>query len=80
MTLEELKAEAAKHGYNLVKKQHYVRLNKCPVCGRRPALMVSAVTGKKRYYCCKIHSEWIKGEENARMAWNQVTGEYKNDN
>lgn len=34
MTFEELKAEADRHGYNLVKKyQPMPKLLKCPICG-----------------------------------------------
>ena len=35
MTLEELKAEADKHGYRLVKK---LILLPCPICGKEPTL------------------------------------------
>ena len=34
MTFEELKAEATKQGYNLVKKPTYIPMAKCP-CGAK---------------------------------------------
>lgn len=34
MTLEELKAEANKLGYCLIKKKPYIPIKPCPVCGR----------------------------------------------
>ena len=34
MNLEELKAEAAKLGYNLVKRQPYIKLLQC-ACGKK---------------------------------------------
>ena len=37
MTFEELKEEANRQGYNLVKKyQPMPKLNRCPICGRLP--------------------------------------------
>lgn len=39
MTFEELKAEADRQGYNLVKKyQPMPKLFKCPICGRKPKI------------------------------------------
>ena len=39
MTFEELKAEADRQGYNLVKKyQPMPKLLKCPICGRKPKI------------------------------------------
>lgn len=47
MTFEELKAEADRQGYNLVKKyQPMPKLLKCPICGRLP---------KVRYDISTIH-------------------------
>ena len=35
MTLEELKAEANKLGYGLIKKKPYIPIKPCPVCGKK---------------------------------------------
>lgn len=35
MTLEELKAEANKLGYSLIKNKPYIPIKPCPVCGRK---------------------------------------------
>lgn len=68
MTFEELKAEAAAQGYNLIKKQKYIKLEKCPVCGKKPVVWFAA-------YGCKIaccdKEVYMKNERQARMAWNE---------
>lgn len=35
MTLEELKTEANKLGYSLIKKKPYIHIKPCPVCGKK---------------------------------------------
>jgi hypothetical protein len=53
MTFEELKAEADKQGYNLVKKyQPMPKLKICPICGRIPKVRYSNST---IYVSCPSH-------------------------
>ena len=35
MTIDELRIEADKLGYNLVKKKSYMPIKPCPICGRK---------------------------------------------
>ena len=68
MTLEELKAEAEKQGYNLIKKP----LLKCPNCGKKPQPWKSAVSNKTKYKCGCQSTDWIKGDRAARIEWNRM--------
>jgi len=71
MTIEELKAEANKLGYSLVKKPERVPHSKC-VCGRRPSVW----SGRGTFYiCCEKcgrQSERYINEKNAWKNWNEV--------
>ena len=75
MTFEELKAEAEKQGYNLIKKRPYVSLLKCPYCGKKPAYWNSAVSNKVKYKCECKSTDWIKGDRAARIEWNRMVSE-----
>lgn len=72
MNFEELKAEADKQGYTLIKKQPYVSLLKCPNCGKKPQPWISAVSNKTKYKCECQSTDWIKGDRSARMEWNKL--------
>lgn len=72
MRLEELKAEADKQGYILIKKRPYVPLVVCPNCGKRPKPWISAVSGKTKYKCECQSTDWIKGDRSARIEWNKM--------
>lgn len=88
MTFEELKAEANRQGYNLVKKyQPMPKLLKCPLCGRKPKVNY----GIYIYVACptrqcligplvyRIGDDGItlkisklEAERRAREAWNEM--------
>lgn len=76
MKLEELKAEAEKHGYTLTKKRERIQFKPC-VCGhnRRERWMVCG-TGFSghRYVCKKCGFEGGIGssDREARIAWNEA--------
>ena len=76
MTLEELKAEADKLGYNLVKKQVYTKLLRC-TCGCKPAQNM-VWTGRKfvgySYECknCDYQSTPHKLKYKAKSNWNEM--------
>ncbi len=73
MTIEELKAEAKRQGYSLIKKQPYIALKKCPKCGKKPVLWVRSLDGKHKCDCdCVWIIEWQKTERQARIAWNEA--------
>lgn len=73
MTFEELKAEAKRQGYGLIKKRQYIGLQKCPICGKKPQQWISGVTGKTRYKCeCGDATEWCSADWRAREAWNEA--------
>ena len=72
MTFEELKAEAARQGYSLIKKQPYIALKKCPKCGKKPGLWVRDIDEIK-YDCeCVRIIEWKRTDRQARIAWNEA--------
>ena len=78
MTFEELKAEADRQGYRLIKKQNYISLNRCPLCGKKPKLWHSGSLRKKMYICeCawSKNTDWCSSEREARDAWNKLTEE-----
>ena len=71
MTLEELKIEANKQGYNLVKKQRYVPLAKCP-CGAKLSIKAYDTVYGHAYKCikCGLQSYPQKTHKGAREHWN----------
>lgn len=83
MNYDELKAEAKRLGYRLVKIEPKARLENCPVCGssnRKIHLWQSAINFGKQFRCdkCEFHSEdWSKSEIAARRAWNDAVSKYK---
>ena len=70
MTIDELKAEADKHGYRLVKKEPYISVKACPICGEKPVLLMRG--GLVAYACaeCDTAAFFEKSERNARRTWN----------
>ena len=77
MNLEELKAEAAKLGYNLVKKQPYIKLSRC-TCGKKKPVNWFITQGENRgmiyYKCdnCGLSEKKKKTDRQARENWNQL--------
>lgn len=74
MTYEELKAEAEKHGYRLIRKGTYISLKKCPKCGMKPSLWTGADGYTYRCDICGLSSERQKTVKKAKLSWNEVTG------
>ena len=88
MTLEELKAEAKRQGYNLIKiPPKMPKLKKCPICGRLPKVRQELVRNLVYVSCpgrkCLIgpvvnRRDGVKviskreGECEAREAWNEM--------
>ena len=86
MTLEELKAEAKKHGYKLAKDLPYVRMLPC-ICGNKAISYGSTFPSPTPYYhkCrkCGYKSQPAKTKYEARAKWNECVEkalkEYGND-
>lgn len=69
MTFEELKAEADRQGYNLIKRHKYIKLLPCKECGRKPKQWSGY--GGIFYKCdCGNESEQHKRETQAKRLWN----------
>ncbi len=80
MTFEELKAEASRQGYNLVKKPTYIPLTPC-ICGSKRGLRMTYTTGFLRFYrCIKCGLEGKKADSNkeARLNWNRAMEKFEN--
>ena len=76
MELEELKAEAAKLGYNLVKKQPYIKLLPC-TCGKKKPyewFCIGENRGMSCYKCdnCGLTASAAKTNRQARENWNEL--------
>lgn len=74
MTVAELKTEANKLGYNIIKKQPYITLEPCE-CGHKPHEWVNAKLGFF-YWCesCDIRCRCEPTPRKARIAWNEMRG------
>ena len=75
MTLEELRAEAKKHGYKLTKEYPYVRLSPC-VCGHKRIGSYMIYGGSKtpyfhKCYQCGFASEEARTKHEAKLKWNE---------
>lgn len=73
MTYEELKLEAEKQGYKLVKKQKYIPLGKCP-CGAKLSIRAYDTIYGHAYKCkdCGLESYPSKTHKGARENWNKA--------
>lgn len=72
MTFEELKAEAKRQGYNLIKQPTYIPLKPC-VCGAKRSVKMFYSTTGQGYMClkCRRESERCKTKNEARLSWNK---------
>jgi transcription elongation factor Elf1 len=85
MTFEELKAEADRQGYRLVKREPYVKTYRCPKCGNDPVPRRGWVFGldgredKWVYFCytCNIRGEAARTKQLALINWNEQCGKEK---
>ena len=79
MTVEELKKEANKLGYKIIKKDPYVLLSKCPICGHKPERWHGKDFGY--FYRCvsdihvSITSEPSLTYNQAKKNWNKLVEE-----
>ena len=76
MTVDELKEEAKKLGYNVVKRQEWIKLKPCK-CGRKRIdqwVDWSHHEASIYYKCpqCGRKSEGCRTEREARIAWNNI--------
>lgn len=73
LTLEELKAEAKRQGYKLIKDKH-PRFERC-LCGHNVHQWCSRRGMENMVYCkhCGLESPWVKGGNAAVIeAWNAM--------
>ena len=73
MTLDELKAEAKRQGYKLIKDKH-PRFERC-LCGHNVHQWCSRTGMEQMVYCkhCGLESPWVKGGNAAvTEAWNAM--------
>lgn len=72
MTFEELKAEAEKQGYGLIKKRKHDKLLHCPNCGKVPKIWANATSGFWLYRCeCGERAEGARTKTKAKQLWNE---------
>lgn len=79
MTLEELKHEANKLGYSLIKKKPYVPIKPCPVCGKKSThVWYDTVNKETKRQCpfCDFAGDWINGKVSVNEAWNNAVERY----
>ena len=86
MTLEELKREAKKRGYGLIKLHSREKLLPC-VCGhgrRKHCNMYVQKSGRFYYYLvcekCGLKSPYADTEEEAKEKWNAMIEKYEREN
>ena len=74
MNLEELKSEAAKLGYNLVKKQPYITLLPCTCGEKKPhEWFYTGENGGMRFYKCgNCELSAPPAKTNRRANWNKL--------
>lgn len=82
MTVDELKEEAKKLGYNVIKRQERIKLKPCK-CGRkRIDQWIDWIHREANIYykCpqCGRQSEKCETEREARIAWNDMVESEKN--
>ena len=79
MTVEELKKEAAKLGYSIIKKQEYIRFNPC-VCGCNNRSHWYGYGTTVFFECnnCGLRSPAGLNEKEAKLNWNKMIEEKTN--
>lgn len=73
MTLEELKAEAERHGYRLIKSSR--PRFECCLCGHNVHQWCSRGGKERMVYCkhCGLESPWVRGgSDKVVEAWNTM--------
>lgn len=77
MTIDELRIEADKLGYNLVKKKSYMPIKPCPICGRKNTSIWYSTKGMRRQ-CnfCDFEGDWTYKKISVNKAWNNAVERY----
>ena len=79
MTLEELKAEAKKHGYKLVKEYVPIKFEPC-VCGKKGTAVKHIRLNPHEYYykCnrCWFSADGARTQREAKLKWNECVSKY----
>ena len=79
MTLEELKTEANKIGYCLIKKKPYIPIKPCPVCGKKCTIVWYGQRGigtKRQCSFCDFEGDWTNEKISVNEAWNDAVERY----
>ena len=79
MTLEELKSEANKLGYGLIKKKPYIPIKPCPVCGKKSTSVWYGQRGKgtmRQCSFCDFAGDWTNEKIPTTEAWNNAVERY----
>lgn len=82
LTFEQLKAEADRQGYNLVKKRQYVKFLPCTCgCNRRYTFYsMERITWNVGYKCARCGKEAFgKSAEDAKLNWNELIRREQNE-
>lgn len=82
MTYEELKNEAKKLGYNLIKQPTYIKMLPCPCGAPRTRIRHYSTVLRKWYYCtkCGFHGNRdAKTITQAKINWNTAVKELQNE-
>ena len=72
MTFEELKAEAKRQGYNLIKKKERIKLLPCTCGNKRPELWFKYEGGYYRCQKCGNESTCGFSKNEAKLNWNNA--------
>ena len=76
MTVEELKVEAAKLGYKIIKKQEYIKFKPC-ICGCNKRGLWYRSGGTRLYKCnnCGLEAPEGSNDKEAKLNWNKMIEE-----
>ena len=85
MTLEQLRTEAQRHGYKLVKERPYIRMLPC-VCGHKNIGLYAKLSNDKatapyshKCWKCGFTSEPAKTKYQAKLKWNECVENAKKE-
>lgn len=73
----DLKEELKRRGFVISRKHVYIRISKCPICGKPPKKAYSPATNKPKYYCEDMETNWCRCDDAARKEWNWLCKERK---
>lgn len=78
ITIEELKAEASKLGYSLIKKKPYIPIKPCPVCGKKGTSVWHGKDGtQRRCSFCDFRGDWTNNKKiSVNKVWNNAVNSY----